>query len=115
LVVNAAESPRAPSSFVSAFGEAPIFRPGDPIRISTRSPISDYRMPFYLRGKRGTVEALIEPSAARLAETGHSRSGESRQRSYRLAIPMTEIWPDYVGSPRDGLRIEVCEPWLTRM
>jgi len=25
---------------------------------------------------------------------------------------MTEIWPDDVGSPRDGLRIEIFETWL---
>lgn len=113
--MTAAESPRIPSVLLSVYSEEPSFRPGDPIRISTRSPISDYRMPFYLRGKRGTVEALIEPHAARLAEAGHGRNGEPKPRSYRLAIPMTEIWPDYVGSPRDGLRIEVCEPWLMRM
>jgi nitrile hydratase len=28
---------------------------------------------------------------------------------------MTEIWPDYVGSPGDGLRIEIVEAWLARI
>jgi len=77
----------------------PAFRPGDRIRISWRSAAGLYRMPFYLRGKRGTVEAVLENSAG-------------GDRTYRLAIPLTEIWPDYIGSPRDGLRIEVGEPWL---
>jgi hypothetical protein len=71
-------------------------------------------MPFYLRGKRGTIEALIEPAASGGQITRGGRSAEPPFRSYRLAIPMTEIWPDYVGSPRDGLRIEVFEPWLVR-
>src|SRR5580704_6625358 len=40
------------------------------------------------------------------------RNAGTKLHYYRIAIPMTEIWPDYVGSPRDGLRIEVCEAWL---
>jgi len=27
---------------------------------------------------------------------------------------MTEIWTDYVGSPNDGLHIEVFETWIER-
>jgi hypothetical protein len=93
--------------------EEPIFRPGDRIRIASRTPVGQYRMPFYLRGKRGTVEAVIgSPDAPNNAD-GHF--GGTRPHAYRLAIPMTEIWPDYEGSPRDGLRIEVFEAWLARM
>ena len=88
-----------------------LFRPGDHIRISSRSATEHQRMPFYLRGRRGTVEAVLEPDC----EGPDPADGETTLCSYRLAIPMTEIWPDYVGSPRDGLRIEVFEPWLVRM
>ncbi|HYF89559.1 SH3-like domain-containing protein [Azospirillum sp.] len=45
---------------VTALGERPVFRPGDTVRILTRSPIGHYRVPAYLRGKTGTVEAVIE-------------------------------------------------------
>jgi len=44
---------------VSAPGEEPIFRPGDRIRVMGRSPIGHYRVPIYLRGKSGTIEAMI--------------------------------------------------------
>lgn len=44
---------------VSALGQSAIFQAGDSIRISARSPIWHYRMPSYLRGKAGTVEAVI--------------------------------------------------------
>jgi len=30
-------------------------------------------------------------------------------------VPMPSIWPDYAGSPRDDLRIEVFETWLERI
>jgi nitrile hydratase len=28
---------------------------------------------------------------------------------------MSEIWPDYAGSERDGLHIEIFETWLERV
>jgi hypothetical protein len=55
---------------VSALGEEPIFGPGDPVRIASRSPVGHYRMPFYLRGKRGTIEAVVEPAAIDNEEEG---------------------------------------------
>jgi hypothetical protein len=101
-------------AIASLLGEGPLFQAGDRIRISPRSPAGGSHMPFYLRGKRGTIEALVDPAAGGSAFRRGGRSAGPRSRSYRLAIPMTEIWPDYVGSPRDGLRIEVSEPWLVR-
>jgi nitrile hydratase len=109
------EAVKALPGLVSALGEKPIFQPGDRIRISTRSPIGHYRVPHYLRGKAGTVELVIEPTAVDNEEEGYGRNAGSRLHYYRIAIPMTEIWPDYVGSPRDGLRIEVFETWLERI
>lgn len=102
-------------SVVLATGEAPIFRPGDAVRILTRSPIGHYRVPTYLRGKHGSIEAVIEPASVDNEEEGFGRNAGSKRHYYRVAIPMTEIWSDYVGSPRDGLRIEVFETWLERM
>ena len=32
-----------------------------------------------------------------------------KRHYYRVALRMTEIWPDYAGSPRDGLYER---PWL---
>jgi len=100
---------------VSALGEDPIFRPGDSIRILARSPIGHYRVPIYLRGKVGVVEAVIEPAAVNNEEEGYGRNAGSKRHYYRVAVLMTEIWPNYLGSPRDGLRIEVFETWLERI
>jgi len=100
------------TGIVWALGERPIFRPGDNVRIATRSPIGHYRMPSYLRGKVGRVESVIEPSALDNEAEGFGRNAGSKLHYYRIGIPMTEIWADYQGSPRDGLRIEVFETWL---
>jgi hypothetical protein len=112
---RSAEAAKALPGPVPALGEKPIFQPGDQIRILTRAPIGHYRVPIYLRGKKGTVEAVIEPAAVDNEEEGYGRNAGSKLHYYRIALPMTEIWPDYVGSPRDGLRIEVFETWLERI
>ena len=100
---------------VPALGEVPAFAPGDRVTIATRSPIGHYRVPTYLRGKLGTVEAVIPTMAVDNEEEAYGRNAGSKGHYYRIAIPMTEIWSDYVGSPNDGLRIEIFENWLERI
>ena len=102
------------TGIVLALGEEPIFQPGDAIRILTRSPVGHYRVPRYLRGKTGSVERIIRPAAVDNEEEGFGRNAGTKRHYYRVAIPMTEIWPRYAGSSRDGLRIEVFETWLER-
>ena len=63
---------------VLALGEAPAFAPGDPVRILTRSPIGHYRVPTYLRGKAGSVEAVIEPAGVDNEEEGYGRNAGDR-------------------------------------
>jgi nitrile hydratase subunit beta len=109
------EEARTRPGIVHALGEEPNFHAGDPVRILTRSPIGHYRVPTYLRGKTGVIEAVIEPAGIDNEEEGYGRNAGVKLHYYRIAIPMTEIWPDYVGSPRDGLRIEVFETWLERI
>jgi hypothetical protein len=48
---------------VKAEGEQPLFAPGDRVRVTTRFPVGHYRVPSYLRGRRGSVEKVIEPAA----------------------------------------------------
>jgi nitrile hydratase subunit beta len=97
---------------VPAIGEISAFRAGDRIRISNRSPIGHYRMPAYLRGKTGTVETVIEPTAIDNEQEGYGRNAGRKLHYYRIAVPLMAIWPAYRGAPRDSLRIEVFETWL---
>ena len=103
------------SGIMLAAGEEPAFAPGDRIRVLTRSPIGHYRVPLYLRGKSGVVETVIEPAGIDNEEEAYGRNAGMKRHYYRIAFPMAEIWPDYVGSPRDGLFIEVFETWLERI
>lgn len=111
-------TPRSSSDLthiVTAFGEKPNFKIGDEVRVADRSPIGHYRVPRYLRRKHGRIEAVIEPAFVDNEEEGFGRNAGSRRHYYRVAFQMTELWPGYDGSPKDGLRIEVFETWLERM
>ena len=99
---------------VSPLHLTPLFAAGDQIRISVRFPVGHYRVPNYIRGKAGAIEQVIEPRAINNEEEGFGRNAGSTGFYYRVAIPLTSLWPDYAGAPEDGLRIEIFETWLER-
>jgi nitrile hydratase len=103
------------SHIVPAEDEKRGFAPGDRVRIGVRFPIGHYRVPQYIRGKTAVIERVIEPRAVNNEEEGFGRNAGSKRHYYRIAIPMTELWPSYAGSTDDGLRIEVFETWLERI
>ena len=94
--------------------QTPLFAAGEQVRISVRFPVGHYRAPIYIRGKSGVIEQVIEPRAVNNEEEGFGRNAGSTGFYYRVAIPLTSLWPDYAGAPEDGLRIEVFETWLER-
>ncbi len=101
-----------PMQIVYADGERPVFAIGDRVRIATRSPIGHYRVPNYLRGRIALIESIIEPTAIDNEAEGFGRNVGVKRHYYRVAVPMSEVWPKYDGSPRDGLQLEVFEEWL---
>src|SRR4028119_2377085 len=111
---SAAADARNWFAMVKAEGEEPIFKAGDALRISMRFPIGHFRVPNYIRGKRGIVETIIEPAAVNNEEEGYSRNAGKKRHYYRIAIPLSEVWEGYGGSMNDNLRIEVFETWLER-
>ena len=106
---------KATRQIVKALGEEPAFKAGDRVRISVRYPVGHYRVPIYMRGKRGTVEKILEPAAINNEEEGFGRNAGSKGFYYRVAVPLTELWPGYAGPPQDRLVIEVFETWLERI
>jgi nitrile hydratase len=99
---------------VPADGETPQFQPGERVTISVRYPVGHYRVPHYIRGKKAVVEAVLEPRGLNNEEEGFGRNAGQKRHYYRVAIPLTDLWPGYAGSAADGLRIEVFENWLER-
>src|SRR4051812_22979927 len=105
----------SPFHTVKALGEEPLFAPGDRVRISVRYPVGHYRVPLYLRGKTATVEAIILPTMLDNEEEGFGRNAGLKGFYYRVGLALADLWPDYGGSKRDSLRIEVFETWLERI
>jgi len=105
----------AAPQIVLAEGEAPIFAIGDHVRVAVRFPIGHYRVPNYIRGKKGTIVAIVEPAAVNNEEEGYGRNGGSKRHYYRISLLMTELWPSYPNSSKDSLCIEVFETWLERI
>ncbi|HUO16114.1 MAG TPA: SH3-like domain-containing protein [Verrucomicrobiae bacterium] len=102
----------ARTGVVAADGELPLFKAGDEVSVSVRYPIGHFRVPNYVRGKRGIVEAVIVPPAINNEEEGYGRNAGNKRHYYRVAIPLTELWQGYAGSANDSLRIEIFESWL---
>ena len=95
-------------------GSDPQFHTGEKVAISVRFPIGHYRVPHYVRGKRGVVKAVVMP-AVNNEEEGFGRNAGLTRHYYRVAISLTELWPGYSGSPNDALNIDVYETWLERI
>ena len=105
---------KASPNIVKATGEEPLFQVGDQVVISERFPVGHYRVPQYMRGKRVFIEALIKPAAINNETEGFGKNAGVKGYYYRVGLPLSDIWPGYVGSPQDSLRIEVFENWLER-
>jgi nitrile hydratase len=106
------DRPKLLRAVVKATGEEPAFKVGEAIKVQMRAPIGHYRVPLCIRGKQGSIEAVIRPVGIDNEEEGFGRNAGMKAHYYRIAIPLKELWPDYTGSPKDGLRIEVFETWL---
>lgn len=92
----------------------PRFAPGDAVRVAFRDLAGPFRVPYYLRGKPAVVEAVVEPDGITVMGT-HITDPRVELCYYRIAIAMSQVWPGYTGSPRDGLRIEIYEASLERI
>ena len=100
---------------VFALGERVLFQPGETVKVMNRSPIGHYRVPIYLRGKRGVVQRVIEPMQLDNEREGYGQNGGHKRHYYRIAFSFKELWPDYAGPAHDKLNIEVFENWLERI
>lgn len=108
------ESQASSANVVFAEREIPIFCVGDVVRVAERNPIGHYRVPTYLRGKTGIVEAVIEPPGVDNEDESFGRNAGIKLHYYRVSFPMTRLWQNYKDSPSDALHIEIFETWLLK-
>jgi nitrile hydratase beta subunit len=108
-----ATAPAAPESVASGFERrvesAPRFRPGDPVRARVVSPSGHTRLPRYVAGRRGVVEAMRPPCV--FPDTNAHGLGESPQHLYNVRFAATELWGD-AAEPYISVQIDLFEPYL---
>jgi nitrile hydratase len=97
---------------VKAFGDQPSLKAGERVRVCVRNPVAHYRVPRYVRGKRGVIEAVLKRAFVNNEEEGFGRNAGALGYYYRVAILLSELWPGYSGSAADSLRIEIFETWI---
>ena len=78
------ETTGANLGIVFTWGEEPIFQAGDHVRVLTRSPVGHSRVPTYMRGKTGAVEAVIVPAADASAASYRHQGGTASGRPASL-------------------------------
>ena len=87
------------------------FRPGAKVRVRKAFPPGHVRTPFYIRGHTGTIERLCGafPNPEELAQM---RDGLPEQPLYRVRFLQRDVWPDYGGSAKDVVEVEIFQHWL---
>jgi len=89
------------------------FKVGQPVRVKASYPPGHRRTPYYIRGKRGEIERICGafPNPEELA---YGFDGEPKRVLYRVRFPQKHVWPDYKGSDKDVLELEIYEHWLQK-
>lgn len=91
---------------------APVFRPGQKVRVRDLRKTGHVRTPAYVRGKTGTVVQWVG-SFLNPEDLAYGRTSGPAVHNYRIAFAQDDLWPDYAGSKADRLYIEIYEHWLT--
>lgn len=89
------------------------FKTGDRVKVLKAYPVGHVRTPYYIRGHVGEIERLCGafPNPEELAQM---RDGLPEQPLYRVRFRQKEVWPDYRGSERDVVEVEIFQHWLEK-
>ena len=84
---------------------------GQTVVVKNTETRSHVRTPRYIRGKSGTVVAVL--GAFRNPEQlAYGDDGLPKCPLYHVRFRQTDIWPDYAGQPHDTAVVEIYEHWL---
>ena len=111
--------PLAPEAALEMFregleseGEAagtPLFKPGDPVRAKGEVPSEHCRLPGYVRGRPGRIEAFRGWHL--LADAGAKRE-ERAEPLYSVSFLARELWSE-VTAVEDRIYLDLWESYLT--
>ncbi len=109
LSVNDVDKTMVRGDFARPTNTPARFREGDPVRAKNINPVTHTRLPRYVRGKIGVVEAIrgchVFPDTAALG------AGENPQWLYTVVFSARELWGEDA-DPAVKVSIEAFEPYL---
>jgi nitrile hydratase len=100
---------RRGSRYDRAIDTAPRFAAGDRVRARNINPTGHTRLPRYVRGKVGVIEAVHGGFV--FPDTNAHGKGEDPQRLYTVVFTARELWGDYA-DPTLTVSIDAFEPYL---
>lgn len=84
---------------------------GDRVLVIDRVHTGHMRTPGYVRGHIGEVVRVVGPML-NPEQLAYGFSGAPGKMLYRVGFRQADLWPDYNGSPRDRLELELYEHWI---
>jgi nitrile hydratase subunit beta len=109
LSVDDVETTNVRGDFARPTNTSARFREGDRVRAKNINPVTHTRLPRYVRGKIGVVEAIrgchVFPDTAALG------AGENPQWLYTVVFSARELWGEDA-DPAVKVSIEAFEPYL---
>ena len=90
---------------------APLYAPGETVRVSSRSARGHCRTPWYLRGKTGIV-ASVQGAFRNPEQLAYHKPGLPARVLYKVRFDQAAIWDHYPGPEGDQLEADIYEHWL---
>lgn len=87
------------------------FATGERVEIVDLSKPGHVRTPLYVRGKTGTIDHYCG-EFENPENRAYGRVGRERIPLYRVRLRQRDLWPDYEGSDKDTLVLEIYHHWL---
>jgi nitrile hydratase subunit beta len=88
------------------------FEQGESVQVKADDPPKHHRTPWYVKGKKGWIEAIYEPWP-NPEEMAYGITDGPHVPLYRVEFDQRGLWGDeYEGSERDRLIVDIFEHWL---
>ena len=84
---------------------------GQQVRVAARQHEGHHRTPDYLKGATGRVESL-HGSFTNPETRAYGIDGLPLQPLYLVGFAQQDVWPNYRGSAKDRIFVDVYEHWL---
>ena len=101
---------RSERNFEREIKEPPVLKTGDSVRAKSHGVSGHTRLPAYVRGRRGRVEAF---HGAHVFPDANARGEKRAEPLYTVGFDAAELWPEAKGR-RDRVFLNLWESYLER-